>query len=345
MLSQTKALAQRWAVIGCLWLGLSILHATDVFGGESGTRTPKARLIPDHLFDVDFVNENLGWAVGYFGTVLKTTDGGKTWTRLGSGTDALLKSVDFLDDQYGWAVGLRGTIIHTEDSGKTWRAQNSGSQTYLRGVKFVDRNRGWVVGELGLVLFTVDGGKSWQTSAVEKKDIRYNAVDFPNPELGWVVGEFGTILSTKDGGRSWRLQKNPRQATLTGVRFLDGRNGFVVGIDGAFLRTENGGDSWVEVPSGTEKHLFGVSVLGSGHAVAVGDGQILVKRGGQVSRFPGDIKVQGVDLRYSWLYSVRFLNEKRGWAVGKEGAILKTLDGGITWDLAIDWNRVKEASP
>jgi photosystem II stability/assembly factor-like uncharacterized protein len=202
-----------------------------------------------------------------------------------------------------------------------------------------------VVGELGLVLFTLDGGKSWRESSVEKKDVRYNAVDFPNSELGWVVGEFGTILHTGNGGRSWQLQKSPEQVTFTAVRFLDGKRGAVVGIDGAYFRTEDGGRRWVEASSGTDRHLFGVSLLNGDHAVAVGDGQILLRSGSTVLRFPVEIKVQGVDLRYSWLYSVHFLDEKRGWAVGKDGAVLKTVDGGTTWSRAIDWARVKEARP
>ena len=31
------------------------------------------------LLDMSFVNQNLGWAVGYNGTILKTTDGGENW--------------------------------------------------------------------------------------------------------------------------------------------------------------------------------------------------------------------------------------------------------------------------
>jgi hypothetical protein len=31
------------------------------------------------LFDVQFVNDSVGWAGGAFGTLLKTTDGGNTW--------------------------------------------------------------------------------------------------------------------------------------------------------------------------------------------------------------------------------------------------------------------------
>jgi hypothetical protein len=35
---------------------------------------------------VDFVSPSIGWAVGYYGTILRTTDGGTTWNSQTSGT-------------------------------------------------------------------------------------------------------------------------------------------------------------------------------------------------------------------------------------------------------------------
>ena len=68
--------------------------------------------IRDHLFAVTFAPENplLGWAVGTFGSIIATTDGGKTWKPQTSQTSSHLFSVAFATRRHGIAVGSRGTL-------------------------------------------------------------------------------------------------------------------------------------------------------------------------------------------------------------------------------------------
>ena len=40
----------------------------------------------NNLNSIKFVNSEVGWAVGEFGTILKTANGGTTWTLQSSGT-------------------------------------------------------------------------------------------------------------------------------------------------------------------------------------------------------------------------------------------------------------------
>jgi len=57
----------------------------------------------------------VGYAVGYnaSGAVLKTEDGGASWTRQVSNTSRRLNGVHFVDALRGWVVGDAGTILHT----------------------------------------------------------------------------------------------------------------------------------------------------------------------------------------------------------------------------------------
>ena len=74
--------------------------------------------------DVDMVTANVGWAVGaphwdqaakaYAGTIVKTSDGGQTWTPQAAGVSQTLRGVEFVDLDHGWAVGAKGTILHTD---------------------------------------------------------------------------------------------------------------------------------------------------------------------------------------------------------------------------------------
>src|SRR5262249_27485029 len=70
-----------------------------------------------------FADVNTGTAVGFqistqMATILRTVDGGATWTPQFSGTSAFLNSVSFVDANTGWLVGDKGTILHTTTGGE-----------------------------------------------------------------------------------------------------------------------------------------------------------------------------------------------------------------------------------
>ena len=77
----------------------------------------------DHLYSVTFTDENFqkGWAVGTYGRILRTLDGGLTWESQAGGTSENLLKVSFFDALNGVAVGLNGTIITTKNSGNNWK--------------------------------------------------------------------------------------------------------------------------------------------------------------------------------------------------------------------------------
>ncbi|MDP2662839.1 MAG: YCF48-related protein [Dehalococcoidia bacterium] len=108
------------------------------------------------LYRVSFLDAWTGWAAGGT-TILKTTDGGDSWTAQKLPGDApLVSAVAFVDAQTGWAVGGAGGISKTTDGGANWRPQASGTTRGLTGVAFVDAQTGWVAGD-GLILHTSDG--------------------------------------------------------------------------------------------------------------------------------------------------------------------------------------------
>ena len=74
----------------------------------------------------------MGLVVGRFGRILRTSDGGASWTNIESPTSAHLNSLSFndenvisgniynTDEDVGWAVGDAGTILQTNDRGASW---------------------------------------------------------------------------------------------------------------------------------------------------------------------------------------------------------------------------------
>ncbi len=115
------------------------------------------------LFGICFTDRNNGWICGIDGTMLRTTDGGGTWTVLPAQTDLALYTI-FLRDGRGWAVGDKGVYLMSIDGGNTWQVQQEVIKTKFpfRDVCFSSAQKGWIGGAGGTVVHTTDGGSAWQ---------------------------------------------------------------------------------------------------------------------------------------------------------------------------------------
>ncbi len=108
-----------------LWVSASFstLYSRD----EDSPDWQEFSLYEDLQFtNVRFVDQTNGFAVGEFGTVIASTDGGATWEpRTPIPNDFYPMGSDFLDTGRGWVGGLDGVIWRTEDGGETWERQES----------------------------------------------------------------------------------------------------------------------------------------------------------------------------------------------------------------------------
>jgi photosystem II stability/assembly factor-like uncharacterized protein len=158
------------------------------------------------LYGVSFADETTAWIAGEFGSILKTQDGGKTWTQQTSGVEGTLFGIHFSDLNRGIAVGIDSVILATEDGGATWRPVQSPFQERAFYDVRVSGSTGWIVGGQGTLLVSSDGGKEWR--------------EFPTP-IGFasewfrgvsLVGDQGLIV----GGAGLIYATSKDQATLLG---------------------------------------------------------------------------------------------------------------------------------
>ncbi len=91
--------------------------------------------------------------------ILKTVDGGDTWTSIYTQSPFIYcPSVFCTDSNTCYAVGSSGTIMKTTDGGVTWGSQGSGTTQTLRKVFFTNADTGYIVGDSGTILKTTNGG-------------------------------------------------------------------------------------------------------------------------------------------------------------------------------------------
>lgn len=87
------------------------------------------------LYRVDFLNSSIGYICGSGGLILKTTDGGTTFSQLTSGTVQDLANLDFVDVNIGYVGGNGGTLLKTINGGQSWISLSIGSNK-VRGMYF-----------------------------------------------------------------------------------------------------------------------------------------------------------------------------------------------------------------
>ena len=216
----------------------TILETSD--GGNSWidiSPSDKKNLI---YVQIKFLDENNGWTSTNTGEILKTSNGGISWSIIKNGNiGGSLLSI--IDSQTIYAFS--GELYKTNNSGNTWDTLNvSVHKNYMISeMFFVNSNNGWMVTENGTggtiinefpVLITQDGGKNWVSSELVK-DKGFRCIYFINEKIGWIAG-IQNIYKTTNGGLNWTLEYSSENFNLRGkdMSFIDEDNGWIINWSG-----------------------------------------------------------------------------------------------------------------
>jgi len=288
------------------------------------------------LRDVHFVDLDMGWAVGDRGTIIRTEDGGRSWTSFTTPRDMRWNDVFFLNEQVGWIAGgfyrgalqrSVGVVIETRDGGKTWKNVSRSGIAQVKRIKFFDESNGWMVCDSNQLfptgmMITKDGGATWQT-APKMSGFPIVIADAANPGVIFGIDQRKQFVnSMRPNDEVQRVAfVNDVRVERTGFSVRAGDRGSVeVSLDLA---------NWIrcKLPNGLEEFDW--------NSISIFDQNIWLVGN------PGCLVAHSSDHGKSWqtyripesspLQSIFFLNKDRGWAVGDLGKILSTKDGGKTW--------------
>jgi photosystem II stability/assembly factor-like uncharacterized protein len=238
------------------------------------------------LTDVYFVTRDVGYVSGAGGTILKTTNGGATWTpQLGGdpqSQEPIITGLRFADQRHGWAIQPDRSgelkLLRTSD-GETW--EQAGLVPHGWGLleyQFVTPTNGVLLdgnNNASHILHTLDGGRTWKevfpTDACrmnvqvhdlpQQKSCILLAMRMASQTVGYAVGTLGleaadviVVAKTTDGGLSWQLSTAPSPSPVIfpfasgyNVFFSDENNGFLAFSDHLFA-TNDGGKTWRGLP-------------------------------------------------------------------------------------------------
>lgn len=210
-----------------------------------------------------FADEARGWAVGNGGVILRTDDGGATWTKqvdgrmlmkalsegaagisadrrkrlISEGADKPFLDIHVKNRDSAVAIGAYGLMFATADAGASWQPAfgriGSVDERHLYALRKVGSSL-YLAGEQGLLFKSDDDGASFQPLNSPGKGTFFSLVGRDADLV--VMGLRGAAYQTRDGGANWRKIDIPTKNSLTDGRLSPDGN--------AFLFVDDGGSSW-----------------------------------------------------------------------------------------------------
>jgi photosystem II stability/assembly factor-like uncharacterized protein len=333
---------------------------------EGAFASDKSRLHisePPVIQDIFFSDSSHGWILQNSNKkkfLLRTSDGGKTWSSLGVHNDFL--QVYFNDAQIGWAIAIklpkmnRSILYATVDGGNTWQkrsvvASAEGSlAVMISDFRFIDQAHGWFVGQGGggrrIAVVTEDGGKSVKNVAEQLPGNGSLERVFSLDQRIWLFGG-NSILASFDGGKSWKNQfengSHPLSQTYIGLGLggggviLENGMGWAAGSSPGpvIISTDDFGENWhvaFEIKDGFFTDIgFGDQLHGCAATI---DTRVFCTSDAGKSWHKVSVPLHEASNnpeRAFWTNKVRFSGPQRVWLVGHTGELFRSDDAGQTW--------------
>ncbi len=202
--------------------------------------------------DIEFPEgqDQIGYIAGQnttqsgLGIVLKTINGGDTWSQVSTAGIFGLTNCAFPTLQTGYCVGWSNKVLKTSNGGTSWtQIVVAANISYIHSIAFKDANNGVVIGVdnagNGFAYATANGGTSW---ALGTGNIAVEDVTYAGGNTYYSAG-YENVCKSTNGGLTWTTVYT-QGGLLTGVYFYDENYGISAGDYGQVITTHNGGSTW-----------------------------------------------------------------------------------------------------
>jgi photosystem II stability/assembly factor-like uncharacterized protein len=299
------------------------------------------------LRGLSVVSDRVVWASGSGGTVLRTVDGGATWSvHQVAGADSLdFRDVHGFSADEAVAMATAGRLYRTSDGGRSWRVVYAASDTsvFLDAVSFWDAKHGIVMGDpidgTFLILLTDDGGESWQELPKSRspRSLENEAAFAASGTCLTVWGSdhawFGTggagvarVFRSTDRGRSWTAASTPliagnASAGIFSVAFENAMNGTVAGgnyrmpasANENLAYTNDGGRTFTLYEKRPPQYLSAIALTSPPTTMTIGVGTAGITYASH--------SATGWSMLDSAAWNAIGFSDKAGWVVGPDGRV------------------------
>ncbi len=223
----------------------ALLYSTDQ--GQHWERAKVSNQRQALINQIRFAPDGLqGMAVGHEGWILRTTDGGRSWTEVAfsESNGEPLMGIARMPSGAWITVGAFGRALRSDDDGAHWEPlalPESVSDKHMNRIVGSDDGQHWlIVGEQGLVLRSGDGGAQWAVVEPFYNGSLYNALALPGG--GWLAyGMRGNVFHSAGNAAPWERSAMPAPASFFGhATTPDGRI-ILVGQGSLIATSQDGG--------------------------------------------------------------------------------------------------------
>lgn len=287
------------------------------------------------LWDVCFVDEYHGWAVGSNSTILATVDGGKIWVKqISPITDTPFSDVFFINENVGFCIGKK-IFLKTYNGGKNWVAKETGFER-LHDIFFLNENEGWMVGS-SYIAKTNDGGETWKVQIEIKEPYVFFSIFMLNKYTGWGLGGYygdqfneSYVFHTTDGGDVWSEISEIRSPPTNKIVAVSPDTLWAYG-QGCISLSYDGGFTWKRKTSPVFPSNSNVPLIEPRDMCPINGQQAYVifrdfQEERNILRFTNDGGETYSDLfniPYTFLTAIHRSGERLIWGVGSQGSIVK----------------------
>lgn len=256
-----------------------------------------------------------------------------------------VRDVIFFSEDVGFACGgwrdREGYIWRTQDGGQTWAEFKNEFDLNIYSLYFVNANVGFAGGDFMHYWKTTDGGDSWQIQWFGDGELAYHEVhrpairkfEFVSDSVGHLVGgenyEVGVVYRTFDQGNTWYFDTIRHE--LRGIDFYDDARGVISGF-GYVATTNDGGNTYQQQDI---KGDFYVSIKMRSYntlVAASANGGIYRSNDFGVN-WDKIVKPNKLFRKRRNFNDMKFYNSQIGYAVGPDGYMMRTWDGGDSWEV------------
>ncbi|MDO8620359.1 MAG: YCF48-related protein [bacterium] len=244
----------------------SIFKTTD--GGDTFSQLRSPSLNPLHA--ISCPSQSVCYTVGDFGTFLKTTNAGETWSGIPLGSKSnspRLTNVLALDEQTVIVIGRDATLYRTEDGGASWGRPGVRSVADFYALYFPDSKNGFIGGDDGALFVTDDGGATWAYRSTLRLAGKILGIHGDGGQTLFAVGD--AVHKSTDGGKTWTRQTTPSKSSV-GVAVVDASTTYILADLNTVQKTSDGGATWKTDASFLNAFLQGIVCHGAGYCLTAG---------------------------------------------------------------------------
>lgn len=236
------------------------------------------------LTRVRFATPMAGWAVGHYGTILHTGDGGETWTLQMDGIKAAQLALEAAETRL--AAEPDSSTAERELIAAKWLVQDGPDKPFLN-LYFFDDRHGIAIGAYNLIFETADGGETWHP-ILDRLDNPGGMHLYGIAGVGdtiYIAGEQGVVFRSDDKGRSFSTVETPYSGSYFSVVALQRNEIILAGLRGNAFYSSDSGETWEKVEDLPPITFSATTRLEDGEALLVNQaGQLFKNQAGVFER-------------------------------------------------------------